>query len=151
MEEIMGMFDDVVGSAVPSGGLAKPLILALFALLASGAMRKASAPAGPAGAATPDSEGGSIADGLGGLLKRFQQNGLGDQINSWIGPDQNKPVAPSQLGSALGPDVIKALSQRTGLSEEELTSHLSQILPGVVDKLTPAGRLPTRQEAARFM
>jgi uncharacterized protein YidB (DUF937 family) len=83
-------------------------------------------------------------------LKQFQQNGLGEQIDSWIGPGQNKPVEPSQVGSALGPDVLKSLSQRTGLSEQQLMSHLSQILPGVVDKLTPAGRLPTSQEAARF-
>jgi uncharacterized protein YidB (DUF937 family) len=57
-----------------------------------------------------------------------------------------QPVSPNQLGPALGSDVIKTLAQRSGLSEEELTQQLSQILPGVVDKLTPAGRLPTVAE-----
>ena len=47
---------------------------------------------------------------------------------------------PKQLSPALGPDIIKALAQRSGLSEEELTKQLSQVLPGVVDKLTPAGQ-----------
>jgi uncharacterized protein YidB (DUF937 family) len=52
----------------------------------------------------------------------------------------------NQLGPALGPDIIKTLAERSGLSEEELTKQLSQVLPGVVDKLTPAGRLPTLAE-----
>jgi len=154
----MGMLDDVVGSAVPKGNLAKPLMLALMALLASGALTKGSAPASaaPAGpkpanpAVPPDAGDGGLLGGLGGLLNKFQQNGLGSVVDSWIGPGQNQPVAPGQLGSALGPDVIRSLAQRTGLSEQELTACLAQILPGVVDKLTPNGRLPSPQEAARM-
>jgi uncharacterized protein YidB (DUF937 family) len=75
----------------------------------------------------------------------LQKSGLGDVANSWVGNGQNQPV-PSNLGPALGSDIIKTLAQRSGLSEEELTKQLSQILPGVVDKLTPAGRLPTLAE-----
>ena len=56
-------------------------------------------------------------------------------------------LAPS---SALGPSIIKALAQKTGMSEQELTAQLSQALPGFVDKLTPQGRLPTHEELARF-
>ena len=51
----------------------------------------------------------------------------------------------------LAPDIIKALAQRSGLSEEEITKQLSQVLPGVVDKLTPAGRLPTLAELSETM
>jgi uncharacterized protein YidB (DUF937 family) len=83
---------------------------------------------------------------LGGLLDKLQKGGLGDVAKSWIGSGQNQPVSPSQLGPALGPDIIKTLAQRSGLSEEEITKHLSQILPGVVDKLTPNGRVPTLAE-----
>src|SRR5215475_4690412 len=157
MEEKMGMFDDIVDSAVPKGSLAKPLILALGALLASGVLFKGNAPDAPARGkpAAPAGEGeeaeGGLLGGLGGLLNKFQQNGLGDQINSWIGPGENKQVAPTQLGPALGPDVLKQLAQRSGMSEQELLAQLSKILPNVVDKLTPNGRLPTRQEAAAFM
>lgn len=145
----MGLLDDVLGSSVPKGNLAKPLMIAFFALLASGALHKGGATAGSP-ASTPSEPGagpgGGLLEGLGGLLTRFQQAGHGDVINSWIGPGQNQPIAPNQLGSALGSDVIKALSQRTGLSEQELTDQLSQLLPGVVDKLTPKGRLPTPAE-----
>jgi uncharacterized protein YidB (DUF937 family) len=86
---------------------------------------------------------------LGGLLDKLQKGGLGNAINSWIGTGQNQPVSPGQLGSALGPDVIKMLAQRSGLSEEEITKQLSQILPGVVDNLTPHGRVPTVAELSQ--
>ena len=72
-------------------------------------------------------------------------------INSWIGVGQNQPVSPGQLGSALGPSIIKMLAQKSGLSEEDLTKQLSQILPGVVDKLTPNGRVPTAAELSQRM
>src|SRR5215475_2122344 len=101
MEKTMGMFDDIVGSAVPKGSLAKPLILALVALLASGSLFKGGAPDASAkgsAAAPPDEGDGGLLGGLGGLLNRFQQNGLGDEINSWIGPGQNKQVPANQLG-----------------------------------------------------
>jgi uncharacterized protein YidB (DUF937 family) len=86
---------------------------------------------------------------LGGLLDKLQKGGLGNAANSWVGSGQNQPVAPGQLGSALGPDVIKTLAQRSGLSEDEITKQLSQILPGAVDKLTPNGRIPTLAELSQ--
>jgi uncharacterized protein YidB (DUF937 family) len=88
---------------------------------------------------------------LGGLLNKLQQGGLGDETKSWVGSGQNQPVAPGQLGSALGPNIIKMLAQKSGLSEEELTKQLSQVLPGIVDKLTPSGRLPTATELSQKM
>jgi uncharacterized protein YidB (DUF937 family) len=146
----MGMLEDVIGSAVPKGNLAKPLAIAAVALLASGALARGSAPASSTTAPTnpPDGPDTGVLGGLGGLLGQFQKTGLGDVIGSWIGPGQNQPIAPNQLGSALGPAVLTSLAQRTGLSEQDLLSHLSQVLPDVVDKLTPDGRLPTAQEVA---
>ena len=85
------------------------------------------------------------------MLDKLQKGGLGNAINSWIGAGQNQPVSPGQLGSALGPDIIKTLAQRSGMSEEELTKALSQVLPGLVDKLTPQGRLPTVAELSQTM
>src|SRR5580693_2901718 len=62
---------------------------------------------------------GGLLGGLGGLLDKLQKGGLGDVANSWVGSGQNQPVTPKQLGPALGPDIIKTLAQRSGLSEEE--------------------------------
>jgi uncharacterized protein YidB (DUF937 family) len=84
-------------------------------------------------------------------LNKLEQGGLGDQTKSWVGSGQNQPVSPSQLGSALGPSILKTVSQLTGLSEEDLTKQLSQVLPGVVNGLTPNGRLPTAAELSKMM
>src|SRR5271166_4868430 len=136
----MGLLDDMLGSAVPGGSISKPLMLALLALLGSGALfgrgDSEAAPAKPGGARPPADEGGGLLEGLGGLLDRFRHSGQGKTADSWIGTGPNEPVSPGQLGSALGPNILKTLSERSGLSEEELVRQLSQVLPGVVDKLT---------------
>jgi uncharacterized protein YidB (DUF937 family) len=150
----MAGLEDTLRSSVPGGNIGKPLMLALLALLASGALFRGSG-AGqpePTGAQPiPDQGAGGLLGGLGGLLDKFQKGGLGNVANSWVGSGQNQPVAPGQLGSALGPDVIKTLAQRSGLSEDEITKQLSQVLPGVVDKLTPNGRLPTMAELSQML
>ena len=79
--------------------------------------------------------------GLGGLLEKLQQGGHGEVAKTWVDSGQNRPIQPGSLGSALGPSIIKALSEKTGLSEQEVTAQLSQLVPGFVDKLTPQGRL----------
>jgi uncharacterized protein YidB (DUF937 family) len=88
---------------------------------------------------------------LGGLLNKLEQGGLGKATSSWVGSGQNRPVSPGQRGSPLGSDIIKTLSQKSGLSEDELTKQLSQVLPGLVDKLTPNGTLPTAAEISQKM
>lgn len=80
--------------------------------------------------------------GLNGLVQNFQNNGLGDIIGSWIGTGPNKSIAPEQLANALGNDRLQQLSQATGLPLESLGSHLSSVLPALIDKLTPGGNLP---------
>jgi uncharacterized protein YidB (DUF937 family) len=148
----MASLEDTIHSAVPGGSVGKPLMLALLALLASGALFRGGG-AGATTSAGPEptsNEGtGGLLGGLGGLLDKLQKGGLGNVTNSWVGSGQNQPDSPGQLGPALGSDLIKALAQRSGLSEEELTKQLSQVLPGVVDKLTPAGRLPTLAELSK--
>ena len=149
----MGFLDNVANKAVPEGSsLAKQLISAFMALLASGALSRKQAPASAPGtspASHPDA--GGLLGGLGGLLEKFQQSGHGDVAKSWVGSGQNQPISPGSLGSALGPSIIKALAEKTGLSEQEVTAQLSQLLPGLVDKLTPQGRLSTHGELARFV
>jgi uncharacterized protein YidB (DUF937 family) len=150
----MAGLEDMIRSSAPGGNIGKPLLLALGALLASGALFRSAGGARPADTPTqtpPDEgAGGGLLGGLGGLLDKLQKGGLGNAASSWVDSGQNQPVSPGQLGSALGPDLIKVLAQRSGLSEEELTKQLSQVLPGVVDKLTPQGRLPTIAELSEM-
>ena len=149
----MSGLDDVIRSAVPGGNIGKPLLIALGALLASGALFRGSAPQSPSAGSQPQSTGpvGGLLSGLGGLLDKLEQGGLSHATNSWVGSSQNQPVSSNQLSSALGPDLIKVLAQRSGLSEEEVGKQLSQVLPGLVDKLTPNGRLPTAAELSQML
>jgi uncharacterized protein YidB (DUF937 family) len=80
--------------------------------------------------------------GLGGLLQAFQQGGLGHVFQSWIGTGQNLPVNPDQLRNTLGTDWISRIAQATGLPAGQVEQHLSELLPQVVDHLTPNGQLP---------
>jgi uncharacterized protein YidB (DUF937 family) len=148
----MSGFDDMIRSAAPGGNIGKPVMLALGALLASGALFRSSGAGQTASVPTqPTSDDGGVLGGLGSLLNKLEQGGLGDVTKSWVGSGQNQPVSPGQLGSALGPSIIKMLSQKSGIPEEEITKQISQVLPGLVDKLTPNGRLPTAAELSLRM
>jgi uncharacterized protein YidB (DUF937 family) len=96
------------------------------------------------------SAGSVLSGGLGDLLEQFRQNGQGAAADSWVRRGPNQPIAPDQLERAIGADVLAMLTQRTGLSREELLSRLARELPEAVDKYTPEGRIPTPEEADRL-
>jgi uncharacterized protein YidB (DUF937 family) len=100
---------------------------------------------------TSGAAGSTLSGGLADLVQQFQQSGHGDVINSWVGPGANKPIPPSELASALGADQINTLTAQTGLSRDQLLAGLSREVPQAVDELTPEGRLPTEQEASRWV
>jgi len=140
----MGFLDNAVNKSVPQGSsLAKPLLLALGALLASGALtgaltgKQAPTPAPGTNPAAADPQAGGLLGGLGGLLEKFQQSGHGEVAKSWVGSGANHPISPGQLSTALGPSLIKTLAEKTGMSEQDVTAQLSNILQRFVDKLTP--------------
>ena len=80
--------------------------------------------------------------GLGGLLQSFQQGGLGHVFQSWLGSGQNLPVTPDQLRNTLGADWISRITQATGLPQGQVESHLSTLLPQIIDHLSPNGQMP---------
>ncbi len=80
--------------------------------------------------------------GLNGLINQFTSKGLGDVIGSWVGTGKNLPVSPDQLKSVLGDDTVKNIASKLGMDTNAVTSQLSNLLPDVVDKLTPNGKIP---------
>jgi uncharacterized protein YidB (DUF937 family) len=80
--------------------------------------------------------------GLGGLVEKFQQAGLGDVVGSWIGSGQNQPISADQLSSVLGSDALSGLAAKLGVDPSEAAGQLAHVLPGLVDHLTPAGQAP---------
>jgi uncharacterized protein YidB (DUF937 family) len=80
--------------------------------------------------------------GVSGIVNQLQQQGLGATVNSWVGTGPNQPISADQVHQALGPEVIRDMAARAGMTPQELTQKLSQVLPQLVDKLTPDGTVP---------
>lgn len=120
----MGLFDELgkaVGGAVggaggQAGGAPAALLQALVGLLQGG--------------------------GLQSLLQSLQQKGLGNLAASWIGTGANLPISPEQVTQVLGPDTLGKLAGQAGLDPAAAARHLSSMLPGLVDSLSPGGKLP---------
>jgi uncharacterized protein YidB (DUF937 family) len=152
----MGLLDNILGSAVPQGSLAKPLMIALAALLGaratgSGGLTNLFGGGSSSTATQPQAQAqpqGGLFGGLGGLIQRFEQSGHGEIMNSWIGSGQNRSITPVQLHQALGPEAVNNLSQMTGVAPNDLVKELARVLPGVVDRLTPQGRVPDQADMA---
>lgn len=147
----MSGFDEAVKNSVPGGSLAKPIIIALGALLLKKMLTRDSAPAPqPANLPPPTPTSlpgdGGLIGGLGDVLSKLQKAGHGQTVDSWIGTGANQPIQPGQLGGALGQTTISELARQAGINEQDLLNGLAQALPGVIDKLTPKGRLPTAAE-----
>ncbi len=133
----MGLLDAVLGSVL--GGQAQPrgggdgsaMLMQIVAAMLANRGQGGGAGAGAGGLG-----------GLAGLAEQFQRGGLGDVMNSWIGTGANQPISPDQLGGVLGGDLLGELTQRTGMGQGDLLGQLSQMLPQMVDRATPEGRVP---------
>lgn len=151
----MGLLDEVIGAALgargqPSQGQmsqGRPggqdqfsqIAAALTALLAP---RPAPQSAGQAGASATQAG----PSGLDALVNQFRQSGLEDVINSWIGTGQNQAISPNELREALGQQTVNDLSRQAGAPQDDLLAQLSKYLPGVIDRLTPNGQLPSQAD-----
>ena len=80
--------------------------------------------------------------GLQGVVSEFEKKGLGPTVRSWVGTGPNQPIAPEEVHKVLGPDLLRQLAEKSGLSEQDLVQKLSHVLPQAVDKLTPNGTIP---------
>jgi uncharacterized protein YidB (DUF937 family) len=150
-ETAMGLLSNVIRTAVISVLGAKlargrsPIMAALMMLLVSKALGKRS-DEDKRGGNAPMPSAAETGGGLGGLLEKFKEGGFEDVIKSWIGTGVNKPIAPNQLHQALGPETVDHLMRETGMPREDLLSQLSRLLPDVIDKLTPDGKLPKESD-----
>lgn len=114
----MGFLEDVIGSL--GGGQSQNSILELVLNLVN----------------SPN------VGGLAGLVQMFQNKGLADVVNSWVSTEQNLPISGDQISQVLGGDQIDNLASGIGLSPNNLSGALADLLPKVVDGLTPEGRVP---------
>jgi uncharacterized protein YidB (DUF937 family) len=83
--------------------------------------------------------------GLAGLVETFKNKGLGDAVSSWIGTGENMPVSGEAIVNALGSDKVQQIADKLGISSSQASNSLAALLPGMIDKLTPGGKLPESQ------
>lgn len=88
--------------------------------------------------------------GIDGLVKKFQQSGMGDIAESWVSTGENKHINPDQLTNVLGKDQVDALAQQADIPKSQAASVLSQILPAMVDKMSPEGKAPESSNLATW-
>lgn len=142
----MGLFDQVLGAATAAmGGQQSQQQGGLVGMLGSLTGGSAGNLGGlaallpvVAGMLSNDSQHG----GLGGLLEKFNQAGLGDVAKSWVGTGENAPISGEQLSNVLGGDMMGELAAKLGMSQGDAAGGLAQMLPGLIDKLTPQGEAP---------
>jgi uncharacterized protein YidB (DUF937 family) len=149
----VGLLDEL-SKAAPGGNLSKPLLIALGALLVGkmmsggGSASQVSEPSLVPQAGDGTSADGGLLGGIGGLVDKLEKAGHGDTVSSWVGNGPNKPIDPGSLAKALGPQNVNAAAQQAGVNPQDLVTQLAQNLPGIVDKLTANGRVPTLQDLA---
>lgn len=80
--------------------------------------------------------------GLSGLVQQFHDKGLGDVVSSWVGTGQNLPISAEQIQSVLNNEHVKAFAAKAGISPEVASAKIAELLPAIVDKLTPNGQVP---------
>jgi uncharacterized protein YidB (DUF937 family) len=116
----MGLFDDLENKAVNSmlGGSSNPLATGLLQLI------------------------NNHPGGVAGLVQSFHEKGLGEVASSWVGSGQNLPISADQIQQVLGSEQVRQLAAKAGISPDVAESSLAQLLPTLIDKLTPNGQAP---------
>ncbi len=122
----MGILDSVLGNLLggSQGGASSPMGSVLSSVLGGG-----------------QGGGGGMAGGIGGLLSQFQQAGLGNIAQSWIGNGANQSVSPQQLQNVFGESQVQDMANQAGMQKGDFLSQLSQHLPHAVDQMTPNGQV----------
>ena len=88
-----------------------------------------------------DNVGGGVSE----ALDKLKKSGIGEQVQSWIGKGENKPVNADQVTQAIGQDQMEQIAQQAGTTPEQAAQAMADKLPGMVDKMTPDGQLPNPQ------
>jgi uncharacterized protein YidB (DUF937 family) len=89
---------------------------------------------------------GGLLGGLTGMLGGMRRQGLSEQVDSWVSPGANQPVDPRALEQSFDPQDLDDAAREAGTDRQQLLEELSRTLPEVVDRMTPQGQVPQREE-----
>ncbi|MGL4420259.1 MAG: YidB family protein [Gemmataceae bacterium] len=76
------------------------------------------------------------------LMSQFQNKGLGNIFQSWVGTGKNDAITPEQVKDGIGDENLDVMAKKANLPVDILAEKLSKYLPGLIDKMTPGGKLP---------
>jgi uncharacterized protein YidB (DUF937 family) len=88
-------------------------------------------------------------NGLQGIVAQLTSAGLGQQVQSWIGTGENKPVSGQQVQQAMDPAALQRMAKQTGMSPDQISNHVAQALPSLIDQVTPSGKVPSSDPLAQ--
>jgi len=114
----MGLLDNLAGQILGGGNTQGNLVNAIMGMI-----------------------GNQQSGGLNGLVEQLAKKGLGDIVNSWVSTGKNLPITPQQIQQGLGTNTISEMAKEVGITPDAVTSQLTQLLPQMVDKLTPNGTI----------
>ena len=141
----MSLLDSVLGGLM-GGQSGSPMMGVLSGLLGGGGQQQQGGMLGGLMGGQQPQQGGMGGmmggGGLAGLLGQFQNAGLGNIAQSWVGSGPNMPVSPQQLQSVFGEQQVNSMAGQAGMQPHDFLSQLAQHLPNAVDGMTPGGRLP---------
>jgi uncharacterized protein YidB (DUF937 family) len=116
----MGLFDSLLGSVLGGGDKTQMLATLATTLIANH----------------------SSGNGLNGLVQQFEQQGLGHLVQSWVGNGANLPITPAQVQQVLGSQYVQQFAQQHGIDLNTASANIAQILPQLVNHVTPNGQVP---------
>ncbi len=145
MKEVLGD-----GQSKPEGGAEHGIVAALLPIVMEmladrgTTTRAAAGSAGPLGNIIGAVLGGagSSAGGLGDLLGHIRKLGFEREADSWVDSGANLPISADAVRKIFGAEALTRIAEQAGLGETETAHGLSQVLPEVVNTLTPDGRMP---------
>lgn len=80
--------------------------------------------------------------GMGAVMDKFRQKGMGGQAQSWMSTGENEPIDDQAVEQVVGQDELRQMAQRLGVPEEQVAQAFAEIMPEMVDKMTPQGQMP---------
>jgi uncharacterized protein YidB (DUF937 family) len=86
--------------------------------------------------------------GVGAVLERFRQKGYGGHADSWVSTEPNQMIDADAVHNVVGGDELSRFGQQLGASEEDVAAGFAQILPEMVDQLSPEGNIPPEADDA---
>jgi uncharacterized protein YidB (DUF937 family) len=89
--------------------------------------------------------------GLHGMTTKLTNSGLGQQVQSWVGTGENKPVSGAQVQQAMDPKDLNAMANQAGMTPEQTSHEVAKALPEMVNQATPQGQMPDKDPFAKGM